>query len=303
MGEGNGTAESVEPNHSRSGGVPRYSGCPRTGARRRAASILLSSYSSCMPHACLVRSAVGSVSSRSSYSCRPGCHIPYTCIMSRSDDETVRLWNVQTGNELAALDSPSDPVTSVALSPDGKHIASGSYDNTVRVWDAQTGEELAVLEGHSNWVRSVAFSPNGAHIVSGSDDETVRVWNAQTGKELAVLEGHSKGVLSVGLSPDGVHIVSGSSDNTVRVWDAKRGKDHTVLEGHNDVVWSVTFAPDGVHIVSGSSDRTVRVWICRQARSMLCSRATVIGCGPWHSRPTESTSCPVTPVTPSLCGT
>jgi WD40 repeat protein len=77
-------------------------------------------------------------------------------------------------------------VYSVAFSPDGAHIVSGSYDKTLRVWDAQTGKELAVLKGHSSYVYSVAFSPDGAHIVSGSHDKTVRVWDAQTGKDRGV---------------------------------------------------------------------------------------------------------------------
>jgi DNA-binding beta-propeller fold protein YncE len=139
------------------------------------------------------------------------------------------------------IEGHTDDVNSVAYSPDGAHIVSGSRDRTVRVWDAQTGKELAVLKGHSNEVNSVAFSPDGAHIASGSFDKTVRVWDAQTGKELAVLEGHSDWVSSVAFSPDGAHIVSASSDETVRVWDAQTGKELAVLEGHSsDVISKIT---------------------------------------------------------------
>jgi WD40 repeat protein len=142
-------------------------------------------------------------------------------IVSGSDDKTVRVWDTQTGKELAVLEGYSGDVNSMAFSPDGAHIASGSVNRTVRVWDAQTGKELAALEGHSSAVWSVAFSPDGAHIVSGSDDNTVRVWDAQTGKKLAVLEGHSDWVTSVSFSPDGAHIISSDDRGIEIAWNVR----------------------------------------------------------------------------------
>jgi WD40 repeat protein len=103
----------------------------------------------------------------------------------------VRVWDASTGDELKVLKGHTNSVRSVAFSPDGKQIVSGSYDESVRVWDASTGDELKVLKGHTNWVTSVAFSPDGKQIVSGSYDESVRVWDASTGDELKVLKGHT----------------------------------------------------------------------------------------------------------------
>ncbi|KAJ6564287.1 WD40-repeat-containing domain protein, partial [Mycena capillaripes] len=169
----------------------------------------------------------------------------------------------QWPNTIAILEGHTNLVTSVAFSPDGKRIVSGSYDSTVRIWDAETGAALREpLQGHTGPVTSVAFSPDGKRIVSGSYDSTVRIWDAETGAALREpLEGHTKWVTSVAFSPDGKRIVSGSSDSTVRIWDAETGAAlREPLEGHTDRVTSVAFSPDGKRIVSGSYDSTVRIW-------------------------------------------
>ena len=102
-------------------------------------------------------------------------------------------------------------IHSIALSPDGKHVVSGSSDKTIRIWDAETGRTVAgPFEGHTSGIRSVAFSPDGKHVVSGSSDYTIRIWNAETGLTVAgPFEGHTLHVRSVAFSPDGKLVVSG----------------------------------------------------------------------------------------------
>ncbi|KAL1745559.1 hypothetical protein HDZ31DRAFT_36103, partial [Schizophyllum fasciatum] len=116
-----------------------------------------------------------------------------TCIISGSDDGTVRVWNAATGQPVGdPLRGHGDYIGSVAFSPDGTRIISGSSNKTVRVWNAATGQPVGVpLCGHEHWIRSVAFSPDGTRIISGSSDKTVRVWDAATGQPVGdPLRGH-----------------------------------------------------------------------------------------------------------------
>ena len=158
------------------------------------------------------------------------------------------------------LGGHEDAVTSVAFSPDGTRIVSGSDDETVKVWDAATGENTLTLPGHNEAVSSVAFSTDGTRIASGSDDNTVKVWDAATGENTLTLRGHQGEVVSVAFSPDGTRIVSGGFDKTVKVWDAATGENTLTLRGHEDAVTSVAFSQDGTRIVSGGWDKTVKVW-------------------------------------------
>ena len=144
-------------------------------------------------------------------------------------------------------------VNSIATSPDGKYLASGSMDKTVIIRNAYTRHIIRKLNGHSLSVISVSWSPDGRYLASGSDDKTVIIWDASSGEKLKTLEGHSNCVSSVSWSPDGKYLASGSWDNTIIIWDAESGKILKTLEGHSWIVTSVSWSPDGMYLASGSS--------------------------------------------------
>ena len=122
---------------------------------------------------------------------------------SASDDETIKLWDLATGQETLTLKGHDKTVECVASSPDGKQLASGSGDKTIKLWDVATGEETATLNEHTNYVMSVAFSPDGRRLASASCDRTIKLWDLTTGQSIATLTGHKGRVMSVAFTKDG----------------------------------------------------------------------------------------------------
>jgi WD40 repeat protein len=176
------------------------------------------------------------------------------------DDQTIKLWDVQTGQCLKVLEGHTGWVWSISFSPDGQTLASGSLDYTVRLWDVSTGQCSRELNGHTGWVWSVSFSPDGQTLASSSDDRTVRLWNVQNGECLKVLKGHDKGIWGTSFSPDGQTLATSSEDKTVKVWNINTEICTKTLEGHSDGVWSVDFSPDGHTVASGGQDETTKLW-------------------------------------------
>uniref|UniRef100_UPI0039C6CEC9 nSTAND1 domain-containing NTPase n=1 Tax=Anabaena sp. CCY 9402-a TaxID=3103867 RepID=UPI0039C6CEC9 len=132
-------------------------------------------------------------------------------LASASNDNTIKIWDISTGQSLKTLQGHNSSVNSVAYSPDGKHLASASNDNTIKIWDISTGQSLKTLQGHNSSVNSVAYSPDGKHLASASNDNTIKIWDISTGQSLKTLQGHNSSVNSVAYSPDGKHLASASN--------------------------------------------------------------------------------------------
>ncbi len=183
---------------------------------------------------------------------------------------TINLWDITTGEVKMRFEGhifgpPYNPfrdefvapqsttvqghkyeVKSVAFSPNGSTIASGSKDKTMKLWDVATGELKATFEGHTDGINSVAFSPDGLMLASGgglwakmwkdADDKTVRLWDVETGEVRTVLTGHRSPINSVAFSPDGLIIASGSDDGTIKLWDVATGELKVTLVHRGDLI-------------------------------------------------------------------
>ena len=161
-------------------------------------------------------------------------------------------------HQIASLAGHTDEVTSVAFSPDGATLASGSLDGRTILWDVESRGPIATL--HDDGVHSVSFSPDGALLASGSRDGRVTLWNVETREQVASLRGHTDGVHSVSFSPDGALLASGSRDGRIILWNVEAREEIGPLSGHRDEVASVSFSSDGATLASGSMDRTVMLW-------------------------------------------
>ena len=218
-------------------------------------------------------------------------------LTSGGNDDTIRIWDVNSGELLNTLTGPTWNLKSIAFSPDGQTLASSGGENvrlwdahtgellntlteetegveTLRLWDANTGEHLTTLTFRPT-IKSVAFSPDGSMLAGGSSDSTIHLWDAHTGEQLKTLTRHKRvvntyyfgentiavnlsGVNSVTFSSDGSTLASGGG-NTVHLWDANTGELLNTLAGHTEIVNSVVFSRDG-NTLASSGGLTVRLW-------------------------------------------
>ena len=175
-------------------------------------------------------------------------------------DNTVRLWDTQTGQNIftSRMQMPWD--TFVIFAPNGTTYAAAAADNTVHLWNGKTGKHKIILTGHTKQVSCAAYSPDSKTLATGSYDGTIRLWDVTTGNHKTTLTSDKESVTSIGYSPDGNTIVCGTGNGDVQLWDTRTMKLKSTLTGHTGRVKSIAYAPDGNIIATGSSDGTVRLW-------------------------------------------
>jgi len=181
-------------------------------------------------------------------------------MLSGSYDNTVKMWQIETGQIIHTFKGHSDFVMSVNFSPDSEEVLSGSADNTLKRWNTKTGKEVDTFQRNIGWVYSIALSnKTNRAILSGSRDNTPRLWNTLNGSEIDTFQGHTKSVYLVAVSNDASKALSASEDGTMKVWHVETGKAiHTIKDIAQ--VWSVAFSNDGSQILSGGDKGTVKLF-------------------------------------------
>lgn len=189
-------------------------------------------------------------------------------VATTSNDDTVRIWDTTTGEQVSVLIGHANDVVYADFSPDGTRIITGSNDFSARVWNVFSGSEQFLLANHTDFVWQVAYSPIASTVVSAAGDDTARVWNPENGEEIAVLDAHTDNVNQVVYSPDGSQIITVSSDATVRAWGGYSGQPLHQFTGigHSDTIYAVRFSPDGNTIATSAEDDTIVLWYASDGR-------------------------------------
>ncbi|MBD2091755.1 protein kinase [Microcoleus sp. FACHB-1515] len=179
---------------------------------------------------------------------------------SSSLDDTVRIWNLATGELQHTLSGHTRDVNTIAITPDGTMAISGGDDHQIRCWNLQDATPGRTLSGHARDVNAIAISPNGQILASASEDRSVRIWQLPTGSPLRSLMGTIGMVRAIAISPDSTLLATGGLDQKVKLWNLSNGELVRVLHGHLNAVQSIAFTSDGRHIASSSKDKTLRMW-------------------------------------------
>ncbi len=187
--------------------------------------------------------------------------------VSWSRDQTLKLWDLKSGQVLADLPGRIEGILAITMNSDRKRAISHS-SGTLKVWDVDSGRVLLTLVGHTEDVLAVAVTPDGRCAVTGSGDKTVKVWDLESGRIYHTLTGHEYQVSAVAVTTDGRRAVSGSLDGILKVWDMESGREIHTIAGHTDWIVEVAVTPGNYCFISRSSDNTMKLWDLESGRKL-----------------------------------
>lgn len=170
----------------------------------------------------------------------------------------IKFWDLRTRRPLKEL-LRYQTIYSVAVSYDGRFLASGDKDGMIKIWDFYTADLVKTIKAHRGGVNVVVFTPDGEKLITGSYDSFIKIWDVKTGDLLKTLAGHPSQVNGLAINPDGVTLASAGFDG-IRIWNLNSGELVGKFLGHSDWVQSLAFSPDGELLASGGFDRLVKVW-------------------------------------------
>ena len=187
----------------------------------------------------------------------------------------VRQWDVSDGRLFYVFEGHKDAVYSVAVSPDGKTLATGSYDQKIKLWNVETGEETRTLAGHNGAVFGLAFRPDGKMLASASADRTVKLWDVASGERRDTLSQPLKEQYTVAFSLDGKRLAAGGVDNRIRVWQISENGAETTNPilysrfAHEGAILKIVYSSDGKTLLSSADDQTVKLWDTDEIKEKL----------------------------------
>jgi len=204
--------------------------------------------------------------------------------LSTGEDNTLRLWNLDTGQCLQIMECRSKIGRALVIDREGRIAISGGWDGAIALFDLSSGTCVRTIEGPHGCVMALALTPDGRRLIAGhasrrvslkiaedqhesehaKDEDTLRVWDLSSGACLSVLRGHTKTIMGLCVLPDGCHCVSASSDGTLRWWDLDRGTcvrsvrlDESI---ENEGAYAVVYMPEQRCLVSGGAFGTLQLW-------------------------------------------
>ena len=175
------------------------------------------------------------------------------------EDNTIRIWDIENGEELLKLVGHREHVTSLAVTPDGQRVISGSWDKTIRVWDIESGEQLGIIKSGKESIYTIAVAYDGQQIISGSFKGTLILWDLESGEEVHRYKMDDNTIKAAALSPDGKRVVSAGDSITLGVWDRESGEQLQKLFS-NKASNSVVIPPDGQKVIAGSRNDQIKIW-------------------------------------------
>lgn len=181
---------------------------------------------------------------------------------------TATLWDLSWPSKMLVFNGHKKALSALALSADGKQLATSDMDGIIKLWNAMTGEEKLTLPVQTRYAKSLSFSPDGNHLAIADESPWLTLWDTRTGRERASIASGEVALTHVAFFPDGKRLLTAARDGSLQVWDIHTRQRLQTLTGHSGSMQSMAFSPDGDTLATGGSDRTVRLWSVATGREL-----------------------------------